>query len=172
MEELTTHISKHLPSGTAPALLHARLLPVILTSLDATTTMDADARLPVVISATTSPILDFLSSSGTPKLPGDIIKSVAAFRASFAKRGAAILQDLRHSFVSGKPPSSSAPGYDPRAPAGPILGRTRLVYEYIRIQLGVRMHGLEHWNQFEDGLGSLPSIGENISLIYEVSVAL
>ncbi|KAG8850003.1 hypothetical protein FRB91_009457 [Serendipita sp. 411] len=42
------------------------------------------------------------------------------------------------------------------------------MYEFIRVQLGVSMHGSENLNGFEGGLHSTQmSIGQNITKIYE-----
>ena len=55
------------------------------------------------------------------------------------------------------------------APAAGYLGRTRPVYEFIRVTLGVKMHGRENASRFEKGLGVEDvSIGQHISLIHEV----
>jgi phenylalanine ammonia-lyase len=169
-EELTTHLATHVPC-TVMSSLHSQAMAAILGSLDATTTMDAVQRLKTATSATTTPILDVISlfSVSTNE---DFVDALGAFRLSFAKRGAQILQDLRRSFLEGTPPPpSGAIAYNPLAPAAPFLGRTRPVYEYIRVNLGVRTHGLENINQFDNGLGNTenePGIGRNISVIYEV----
>ncbi|KAF8520821.1 L-Aspartase-like protein [Gautieria morchelliformis] len=168
-EELTTHLATHVPN-TLMSSLHAQAMAAILASLDATTTMDAVQRLKTAASATTTPILDVISSASV-STNGDLVDALGAFRLSFAKRGAQILQDLRRSFVEGTPPPpSGATAYDPRAPAAPFLGRTRPVYEYVRVTLGVKTHGLENINKFDSGLGATegqPGIGRNVSVIYE-----
>jgi len=170
-EEFTAHFSAHLPESLIPSL-HSRVLPAILASLDSTTTMDAVPRLQTVAAASTGPILDFVTSiEVAPQVKGDMLGSIASFRASFSEHAAQILQDLRRSFVSGKPPArSKGTAFNPRAPAAAFLGRTRPMYEYIRIELGVRTHGQENWTEFEGGLGnfeSQPGIGRNVSVIYE-----
>lgn len=168
-EELRNHFGKQFQEGVVPPSLQSVLLSSILDSLDITSTLDADRRLEVVASATTSPILDFFASSTSIVRENEILDSLSAFRSSFATRGACILQSLRHSFVAGNVPSPSPPEYNPIAPAGPFLGRTRPVYEYIRQELGIRIHGLAHWDKFSGNLGAQPSIGFNVSKIYEVS---
>lgn len=54
--------------------------------------------------------------------------------------------------------------------AVPFLGRTRALYEFVRGDVGVRMHGLANLRGFKgpglDAVGER-SIGENVSLIYE-----
>ncbi|EJD35000.1 phenylalanine ammonia-lyase [Auricularia subglabra TFB-10046 SS5] len=54
--------------------------------------------------------------------------------------------------------------------AVPFLGRTRALYEFVRRDVGVRMHGLANLRGFKgpglDAFGER-SIGENVSLIYE-----
>ncbi|KZV73963.1 hypothetical protein PENSPDRAFT_648362 [Peniophora sp. CONT] len=55
-----------------------------------------------------------------------------------------------------------------RAPGAHLLKRTRPVYEFVRNKLGVQMHGAENAGLFPNGLGmDVPSIGENVSKIYE-----
>jgi len=172
-EELTNHLSKHFP-GSFVSSLHSKVFPAILTSLDATATQDATPRLETAASASMAPLLDFITLSPMSiQMTADILDSIAAFRMSFAQRGAQILKDLRHSFVSGTPPplSGGSSAYNPLAPAAQLLGHTRPVYEYIRVNLGVRTHGLENWENFKTGLGGLesqPGIGRNVSIIYEV----
>lgn len=169
-EELTTHLSAHVPTA-AMSSLHSRIMTAILAALESTTTMDAVPRLRTVASATTTPILDFVASSST-STTGDLVGAIAAFRGSFAQRGAQLLQDLRSSFLQGTAaPPSGATAYNPLAPAAHFLGRTRPVYEYIRVDLGVRTHGKENFNKFDNGLGNTegqPGIGRNVSIIYEV----
>ncbi|KZV73959.1 hypothetical protein PENSPDRAFT_648358 [Peniophora sp. CONT] len=46
------------------------------------------------------------------------------------------------------------------------LKRTRPVYEFVRVKLGVRMYGAENAGIFSNGIGmAAPSIGENVSKI-------
>ena len=143
----------------------------ILASLDATTTMDAVPRLKAAASAATTPILDAISLTCS-STNGDLVGAIGSFRTSFAERGAQILQDLRRSFLEGSPPPpSGAISYNSLAPAAPFLGRTRVLYEYIRVDLGVRMHGLENLKGFVNGLGNTegqPGLGRAASIIYEV----
>ena len=78
-----------------------------------------------------------------------------------AKEGAALLDGLRTEYIDGK----NGP-----TPASRYLGRTKALYEYVRVTLGVTMHGRENLHEWKDGPGVEDvSIGENISLIHEVS---
>lgn len=169
-EELTIYLAGIIPTTVIPSL-HSQVMTAILASLEATTTMDAIPRLRTVASTTTTPILDFVSSCSV-SINGDLVGAIAAFRSSFAKRAAQLLQDLRSSFLHGTSKSlADTPGYNSLAPAALFLGRTRPVYEYIRIDLGIRTHGLENFNEFDNGLGNTegqPGIGRNVSVIYEV----
>jgi len=166
-EELSTHLGQHFKDGIVPSALHSQLLSTVLASLGSTSTADAGRQFEIVATGMTSPILDFFASSNNAAREHGILHSISALRSSFAKRGAKNMQALRHAFITGKPPSLSAPGYSPTAPAGPFLGRTKPVYEYIRKVLGIRMHGLDHLEKFSTPLGGEPSIGYNVSLIYE-----
>ncbi|KAF8756383.1 Phenylalanine ammonia-lyase [Rhizoctonia solani] len=52
------------------------------------------------------------------------------------------------------------------APAAHLLGNTRPVYEFVRVELGVKMHGIDNLNRFEEGWTGL-TVGQNVSVIYE-----
>ncbi len=42
------------------------------------------------------------------------------------------------------------------------------MYEFVRVTLGIRMHGSENYHHFENGLGVEDvTVGENVSLIHE-----
>ena len=47
------------------------------------------------------------------------------------------------------------------------------MYEFVRVTLGIRMHGIENLHEWEAGAGmEQASIGEDISLIHEVRFLL
>ncbi len=70
------------------------------------------------------------------------------------------MQNLRKEYLSGKKGV---------APAAPYLGKTRSVYEFVRVTLGIKMQGSENLHVFEAGPGvEEVTIGQNISLIHEV----
>ncbi|KAF8573124.1 phenylalanine ammonia-lyase [Ramaria rubella] len=168
---LTATLTTHLPTADIPAL-SARALPALLAALDATTTMDAGPRLKRAVDACVVPILDGLGAGAGAGAGEDLLRAVGAFRVELAEEGARALQALRYAFVAGRAPAPVEDTYDPRAPAAPFLGRTRPLYEYIRITLGVRTHGLENWEKFEMGRGlgdteGQPGVGRSVSVVYE-----
>ncbi|KZV73970.1 phenylalanine ammonium lyase [Peniophora sp. CONT] len=149
-EELATHFSAY---ADAEGLLLPRVLPAMRAALDTTGTMDASDRMTAVAAAAAPVLLDALAGSSCP------LDAIAGFRSSAASRATTLLQTLRTEYLEGK---------RGRAPGAHLLKRTRPVYEFVRNKLGVRMHGAENAGLFPNGLGmDAPSIGENVSKIYE-----
>jgi phenylalanine ammonia-lyase len=131
-----------------------------------TSTMDAETRLFEVMGAVSKTIVETLSLSALATSVGGAIPlaAISSFRSKAASRGAVLLQELRRAYLTGE--------HGP-APASSHLRGTRPVYEFIRITLGIRMHGKENLDDFKKGLGVEDvTIGENISTIYEVSLRL
>jgi phenylalanine ammonia-lyase len=140
--------------------LRNKVFSAMIASLDNTATMDAGQRM-VAVAASSAVITSnaFAQHTDPPSLP-----ELVAFRTAVASRAAPALVNLRKAFLSGA--RGSAPG-------STYLGRTRPVYDFVRNELGVRMHGEENRTLFIDGLGSAePTIGQNVSLIYEVRAAV
>lgn len=120
--------------------------------------MDANERLVEMMGAVSRSLLENLvlqdESLAIPLAP------LRAFRSAAATRGAAYLQALRRAFLTGERGT---------APAAPYLKGTRPMYEFVRVTLGIRMHGRENLDDFEKGLGVEDvTIGQNVSRIYEV----
>ncbi|KAG9090623.1 hypothetical protein FRC06_000948 [Ceratobasidium sp. 370] len=134
---------------TSLASLQAPVFKAVMDSFEATATMDAVPRMRAAAAAASAPLVDLLAG---PELTG-----ISAFRESVAGRSAELYGQLRVEYLTGK----RGP-----APAAELLGNTRPVYEFVRVKLGVKMHGLDNLNQFEEGWTDL-SIGQNVALIYE-----
>ncbi|KIY50277.1 phenylalanine ammonia-lyase [Fistulina hepatica ATCC 64428] len=118
-----------------------------------TSTMDAAERMQKVAAASTVPLVDTLSAHPTA------LFSIPQFRHQVAERATELLSKLRAEYLTG--------GRGP-APASKYLNRTRPVYEFVRLTLGIRMHGAENLGGFAHGLGVDDcTIGQNISLIHE-----
>lgn len=129
------------------------------TTLDATTTMDAAARLEQVAASASTPLLDALARCGVD-IPAEAYAAIQIFRKHVAAEGLHLLDTLRHQFLTGK---------KGKTPASEYLGRTKAMYEFVRIKLGIAMHGWENLTGFEEGINETElTIGHNISLIYEV----
>ncbi|KAH9941936.1 phenylalanine ammonia-lyase [Amylocystis lapponica] len=124
-------------------------------TLQTTSTMDVVLRMRKVAAASTTPIVDFCLAHDAAAALGALGK----FREQVAKRSTELLKELRQAYLSG------ARG---AAPASGFLGRTRAVYEFVRVTLDIRMHGTENLDNFDAGPGVVDAtIGQNISLIHE-----
>jgi phenylalanine ammonia-lyase len=149
-------------SGSVLSSVTSQIFRVMREKFEATSSMDAAPRMDVVAAASTTTLVDFFTGPGFDDLAsaGTFLTAIPKFRATIARRATALLDQLRVDYLS------SARG---KAPASMHLNRTRSVYEFVRITLGIRMHGSENYNRFVNGLGVEDvTIGQNVSLIHEV----
>ncbi|KAL6302871.1 phenylalanine ammonia-lyase [Sparassis latifolia] len=124
-------------------------------ALESTSTMDAVPRMRAVANASSTPAVDFCTARGYIQA----LAEITAFREKVAEHSAELLGKLRELYLSGERGA---------APASYLLGRTRTVYEFVRVTLGVRMHGSENLDMFKAGLNIEDvTVGQNISFIYE-----
>ena len=131
-----------------------------------TSTMDAPERMQKVAASSTTVLLDFLTGPALTDAisTGSALTYIPVFRAHVASRATSLLDQLRRAYLSGERGA---------APATPYLNKTRPVYEFIRLTLGIRMHGSENYSRFAKGLGVEDvTVGQNVSLIHEVSSSL
>lgn len=159
-EQLSHYFSAHL---TSPQL--AQLFTIISRAMDRslenTSTMDLAPRMQVVAASSTTPIVDFCSSD--PSLLPALVH-IVEFRNVVSERLTNLMGRLREQYLAGEKGV---------APAAPYLGKTRLLYEFVRVKLGVRMHGSENLHKFAAGPGVEEiTIGQNISIIHEVCFLL
>ncbi|KAF8161270.1 L-Aspartase-like protein [Crassisporium funariophilum] len=130
-------------------------------AFDATSTMDATERMQRVAASSTTPLLDFFTGplfTNSASI-GPALTSIPTFRSQVAKRTTVLLDTLRQEYLSG----ARGP-----APASKFLNKTRPLYEFVRVTLGIRMHGSENYHRFVNGLGVEDvTIGQNVSLIHE-----
>ncbi|OSX61632.1 hypothetical protein POSPLADRAFT_1057403 [Postia placenta MAD-698-R-SB12] len=153
-EQFAAHFGASL-SAADRARLHHTAWDAMAHALDSTSTMDAIPRMHKVASAATTHIVDFCISSGAAGALGVL----SAFRDAVAQQSADLLIALRRAYLTGERGA---------APASALLGKTRAVYEFVRVTLGVRMHGLENLEDFAKGPGVTDAtLGQNISLIHE-----
>ncbi|KAG5220247.1 phenylalanine ammonia-lyase [Salix suchowensis] len=141
--------------------LTSRVLSAAQTSLDTSGSMDAHPRMKKMASTTTIPLFDFLTELTLPDAisSGIAMVSIPSFRSHLTSRATALLDQLRRDYLSGQRGA---------APASPYLNKTRMVYEFVRLTLGVKMHGSENYARFAKGLGvEDETIGQNISRIHE-----
>lgn len=156
-EELSTHFGERLSTS-----LCLNVIKSMLRTLDTTTTMDAAPRMTQVAGASVPILVDFFTTG--PSVDTSPLAAIPAFRASVASRATSLLVALRKEYLSG------ARG---QAPASDYLGRTRPIYEFVRLTLGIRMHGSENESVFANGLGIEDvTIGQNVTLIHEVRDAI
>ncbi|KAJ2922335.1 hypothetical protein H1R20_g14774, partial [Candolleomyces eurysporus] len=128
-------------------------------TLDKTTTMDNVDRMQAVASSTSTILLKEFTTSTAITNAGDALAAIPEFQSRVANKAIELQERLRKEFLSG----DRGP-----APAAPLLGKTKVLYTFIRQNLGVRMHGTENFGHFTNGLGrDEVSIGQNISVIYE-----
>jgi phenylalanine ammonia-lyase len=155
-EELLAHFG-------AP-ILYGKLFKTIVHTLDETTTMDCSDRMKHVAEACTTPLVNHFLA--TPPLTL-AIGNIPEFRNSLSSRLSSLYNQLTKAFLDG--------AHGP-APASKYLKKTRALYEYIRTELKIKMHGKENFERFDhvgiDGLVGMPggddeTIGQNITRIYE-----
>ncbi|KAH9856013.1 phenylalanine ammonia-lyase [Lenzites betulinus] len=153
-EELTRFFGPHL-SNTDLTTLLPLVSRQVRRSLEATSTMDAALRMRTVAAATTTPLVDFCAQhAGLTALD-----QIVAFREALATRLLDAATRLREEYLGGAKGAT---------PASQYLGRSRPVYEFVRVTLGVRMHGAENLHKFQHGPGvEEQTIGQNISIIHE-----
>ncbi|KAH8087841.1 phenylalanine ammonia-lyase [Cristinia sonorae] len=155
-EELTTSFGASI-SSVHHENLFTRISSAMDKTLESTSTMDSEARMRTVASSSIAPIVEFCSAD--PAL-SPALTNIAGFTTAVAQKSTALLQKLRVEYLSGvKGP----------APASAYLGATKPAYEFIRLTLGIRMHGSENLGMFkqEPGVEEGGTIGDKISLIHE-----
>ena len=161
---LTKILNDELMERFGAPIIYAKLFRTIVATLDETTTMDCADRMKKVAEACTAPLVNHLLA--TPPLIA-CIPSIPAFRTSLANRLTALHTQLTKAFLDGT--------HGP-APASKYLKKTRKVYEFVRIELKIKMHGRENFERFDhvgiDGLvgmagGDDGTVGQNITRIYE-----
>ncbi|KAJ7925180.1 phenylalanine ammonia-lyase [Mycena leptocephala] len=157
-EELRANFGAQFSSVDDLPLLN-KILSLMYNVVDHTTSMDAVSRMVKVAEASTSLLVEFFMATSDAALSVAALRALPNFRETVASRAAAKLQALREEYLLG----ARGP-----APASAWLGRTRPIYEFIRLTLGIRMHGTENLGLFREGLGVQDvTVGQNVSLIHE-----
>jgi phenylalanine ammonia-lyase len=138
--------------------LSLNVIKSMLRKLDSTTTMDAAPRMMQVAGASVPILVDFYTTG--PSVDPSPLTAIPVFWASVVSCTMSLLVALRKEYLSGD---------RGQAPASDYLGRTRPIYEFVRLTLGIRMHGSENESVFANGLGVEDvTIGQNVTLIHEV----
>ena len=154
-EELHARFGRHL-SALEPTSLLQKTISIIYQTLDVTTTMDTAPRMKRVVSSSSSVFLDVFATSAD----ASALAVFPDFCDKVASRATSFIVSLREEYLGG----SRGP-----APASKMLKRTKPVYEFVRVALGIAMHGKENDELFAHGLGATDvTIGQNVSLIHEV----
>lgn len=160
-EELCAYFS--FISSSERDTLHAILLRTMSQAFDKNTIMDNADQMGQVASSTIPLLLEFFKES-SDKGAAVSLSTLSNFQAQIAMRATELHHELRVAFLTGV----RGP-----VPASPYMGLTRRVYEFVRKDLAVKMHGDENLAVFPNGIGAdNVSIGQNISKIYEVTFFL
>jgi len=159
-EEMEASFASYLQADEMPKLI-SKVFKVMRDTHDTTSTMDAQDRMHKIAASSTGVLLDYITSPafGNFEAVGSALSGIPGFRSCVASRANGLLDVLRREYLSGE----RGP-----APASKYLNRTRPVYEFVRNELGIRMHGSENYNRFSNGLGTEDvTVGQNVSLIHE-----
>ena len=135
---------------TVPETLESvacQILPDVLGALDQTTGTPLRPRMEKVAGASVAPLLKVLASSSSISTPD--FREIIRFREILAHWLEALLTELRCAFMGlslDEISTLSQPLFDipsmGRAPASRYLApRTRILYEFVRIELGIPMAG-------------------------------
>ncbi|KAF8633317.1 hypothetical protein AX17_004490 [Amanita inopinata Kibby_2008] len=140
--------------------LQRRVTEAMQSQFEKSSTMDNVDRMSDIASSLMPVVFRYFTGPGAPKTSsGDILGSMSTFQSRVATRLSVCMDELRRAYLFGERGT---------APASSYLGKARLVYEFIRTNLGIRMHGYENYSMFTNGLGvDDVTIGQNISRIFE-----
>jgi phenylalanine ammonia-lyase len=152
----------------AKAVVHRAMVD----TFERTSTSDVDHRMKTMAESTTGPLLNYLSSSSSTSMTSPTLEQLKTLQSHLAKSSTELLTSLQKAYHTG------GRGPAPARSSGRLAPRTQPLYEYVRMKLGVKMHGTTNLERFvgdleDDGLtggggdGFEESVGENISRIYE-----
>ncbi|KAF9268922.1 phenylalanine ammonia-lyase [Marasmius fiardii PR-910] len=154
-DELRLVFRSHL-DASRQSMFGSKALKIMFQTLDQTSTMDVTDQMSAVAGSSVPILTELFLQTGNDS--SGLLSSISTFRANVASRATKFMNDLRKAYLSGERGA---------APASPFLGRTKMIYEYIRVGLGVKMHGLENFNSFSGEMGENDTIGQQISIIHE-----
>ncbi|KAF7362212.1 Phenylalanine ammonia-lyase [Mycena venus] len=158
-EELSLLFGPHLTQSELRETT-SQVCAALQDTLNDTSTMDAAERMVKVAASSSTVLLDIFTGPSTScSNPGAALALIPVFRSKVAARAESLLDELRRAYLFGGRGAS---------PASPHLSKTRPVYEFIRVTLGIKMHGSENYNSFVNGMGVDEDIvGGEVSLIHE-----
>jgi phenylalanine ammonia-lyase len=159
-EELSALFRSSLSVSKAEeSLIASSIFQAMCCTFDKTTTMDCAEQMSAVAASGASVLIDRFISSGSAD--SFAVGNIAQFRSKIASRATTVLRELRRSYLIGERGD---------APAAAYMGKTQVVYKFIRSTLGIKMHGSENLDGFTKNLGENDTIGQSISAINEVCV--
>ncbi|KAL0061735.1 hypothetical protein AAF712_011407 [Marasmius tenuissimus] len=164
-EKFKTLVSEELRSifpsldALAHQTLQTQLLKTMFLRMEKTTIMDVIDHMSTVASSSVPVLNEFFVRSGIAdtELGVGLLTSISKFQGNVASRATSLMTELRLAYLSGS---------RGQAPALEYLGRTRAMYEFVRVELGVKMHGLDNVTGFEDD-GEENTVGHSITRVYE-----
>ncbi|KAJ3726952.1 L-Aspartase-like protein [Lentinula raphanica] len=156
-EEFNASFGSVLPtSETSVVEQHVR--KAAIATFEKTSTLDLYERMYKVAASSSTVLVDFLTRSANEDATSSLVH-IPEFRRRFAEKLVLLMDELREAYLFGKRGPS---------PASPYLAKTKPVYEFVRLTLGIRMHGSENYNRFINGHGfDEGTVGEAVSLIHE-----
>jgi phenylalanine ammonia-lyase len=151
----------HALTESEKSVLLTAVVKAMSATLESTSTMDAVERMHKVAASSTPALIDFLTGSDVEDGETAVASttSIPEFHARVASRAASYLKQLQTEYLTG----ARGP-----APAASYLNKTRPIYEFVRVTLGIKMHGIENLHSFENGLGVEDvTPGQHVSRIHE-----
>lgn len=133
-----------------------KVTPKILDELDQTTGVALGLRMARVTNAGVAPLLEVLTSDPSCCTSTLDLVQIVRLRQVLAQRLEALLTELRCAFMDVSLDEASLPSSSSRlpmfnippmgrAPASKYLApRTRMLYEFVRLELGISMHGSDN----------------------------
>ncbi|KAJ4483808.1 L-Aspartase-like protein [Lentinula aciculospora] len=156
-EEFSASFASVLPLSES-SVVEQHVRKAAIATFEKNSTLDLHERMHKVAASCSTVLVDFLTCSSNLEAASSLVQ-IPEFRRRFSERLALLMVELREAYLFGK----RGP-----APASPYLSKTKPVYEFVRLTLGIRMHGSENYNRFANGHGVDEStVGEAISLIHE-----
>lgn len=161
-EDVRLHVAELVKEHFRAIVDYKSVADAVWSAYETSANMDARPRAEKAARASTQPLVDALLTNP------ESLSRLPSFQAALASA----IFDSNHALVHAYLFDSQVPGSARYLPATPLLGRTRRMYEFIRRDLGIGMHGKDNFTDFENGLsqgmgGEDRTIGAEISVIYE-----
>ncbi|KZO96132.1 phenylalanine ammonia-lyase [Calocera viscosa TUFC12733] len=149
VQGLIKHFGEHVARELGDSLFE-----LVSDRFDSTSSMDAAPRMDTIFSYCTTPLVDHFLSQGAV----EEVRKIPAFRTELARSSLAAYTVLREQFLDAQ--YGATPASEWLAP------RTRRLYEFVRVGLGIAHHGVDNAHEFEHGFEG-GTIGHSVSRIYE-----